>query len=113
MCRRHRDLKNEHFGLGLSATHIGRTDCRDRLLMVASLAHAFLTLLGAASERSGLDRTMVSSTKRGRVYSLFNQGLFWYRGLPNLKPERLRTLMNAFAEILVETRLATAVTGIL
>lgn len=89
-----RDLKNEHFGLGLSATHIGRTDRRDRLLMVASLAHAFLTLLGAASERSGLDRTMVSSTKRGRVYSLFNQGLFWYRGLPNLKPERLRTLMN-------------------
>jgi hypothetical protein len=41
------------FGLGLSATHIRRTDRRDRLLLLFALAHALLTLLGEASERSG------------------------------------------------------------
>ena len=53
-----RDTKDIRFGLGLSATHIGRTDRRDRLLFLFAIAHALITLLGAASEESKLDRTL-------------------------------------------------------
>ncbi len=51
-----RDEKNLHFGMGLSATHIRDASRRDRLLLLAAIAHALLTLLGAASEETGLDR---------------------------------------------------------
>src|SRR5262249_46951380 len=42
-----RDEKNLHFGMGLSATHIRDAQRRDRLLLLAAIAHALLTLLGA------------------------------------------------------------------
>ena len=61
-----RDTKDIRFGLGLSATHIGRTDRRDRLLFLFAIAHALLTLLGAASEASALDRTLKVSTATHR-----------------------------------------------
>ena len=73
-----RDSKDIRFGLGLKATHIGRTDRRDRLLFLFAMAHALLTLLGAASEASGLDRTLKSSTNKHRTHSLFWQGTYWY-----------------------------------
>lgn len=50
---RFRDTKDPRFGMGLSATHVGRTDRRDRLMLVGALAQALLTLLGAASEEVG------------------------------------------------------------
>jgi hypothetical protein len=53
-----RETKDVHFGMGLSATHIGSTGRRDRLLFLAALAYALLVLLGAAGERCGLDRTL-------------------------------------------------------
>src|SRR5207237_8427901 len=43
-----RDTKDQKFGLGLSATHIGTPVRRDRLLLIAALAQSLLTLLGAA-----------------------------------------------------------------
>ncbi len=51
-----RDIKDNHFGMGLSATHIHDAGRRDRLLLLAAIAHALLTLLGAAREEAGLDR---------------------------------------------------------
>lgn len=57
-----RDLKDNHFGMGLSATHIGAPERRDRLLLLGAVAHALLTLLGAAGEACGLDRTLKSNT---------------------------------------------------
>jgi hypothetical protein len=51
-----RDTKDITFGMGLRATHIGDADRRDRLLLL--IAQTLLTLLGAASEASGLDRTL-------------------------------------------------------
>lgn len=50
-----RDTKDIHFGMGLRATHIKSAARRDRLLLLAALAHALLTLLGAAGERCALD----------------------------------------------------------
>jgi hypothetical protein len=91
-----RDQKNLRFGLGLSATHIGNTDRRDRMLLLAAVAQALLTLLGAAGEECGLDRLMKTNTSKRRTMSLFNQGINLYAAIPNMKPERLELLMNAF-----------------
>ncbi len=38
-----RDTKDIKFGLGISATHIGKPQRRDRLLLVCAMAQALLT----------------------------------------------------------------------
>lgn len=91
-----RDQKNLRFGLGLSATHIGSTARRDRLLFLSAIAHALLTLLGAAGEECGMDRMLKVNTVKRRTQSLFSQGLDWYDALPNMKPGRLELLMTMF-----------------
>lgn len=95
-----RDIKDNHFGMGLSATHIGSPERRDRLLLLAAIAQALLTLLGAAGEACGLDRTLKANTAKTRTMSLFNQGCYWYRAIPNMREDRLLPLMKAFGEIL-------------
>jgi hypothetical protein len=92
-----RDTKDLHFGLGLSATHIGDPARRDRLLLLVAFAEALLTLLGAAAESLGLDRMLKVNTVKKRTHSLFRQGSFWYRAIPAMREERLRDLMTAFA----------------
>ncbi len=69
-----RDSKDIHFGMGLSATHIGDTARRDRLLLLSALAVALLTLLGAAGESLGYDRWIKVNTAKKRTHSLFRQG---------------------------------------
>lgn len=93
-----RDLKDNHFGMGLSATHIGTPERRDRLLFIAAVAHALLTLLGAAGEDCGFDRLLKTNTVKRRTMSLFNQGSHWYRRIPNMSEDRLRPLMTKFGE---------------
>jgi hypothetical protein len=108
-----RDTKDPRFGLGMSATHIQDCGRRDRLLLIATLAQALLTLLGAAAERCGLDKKMQANTSKKRQHSLFNQGSFWYSYLPTLREEWLSPLMNAFAEIVAEHQVFRALTGVL
>lgn len=91
-----RDQKNLRFGLGLSATHIGNTDRRDRLLLLAAIAQALLTLLGAAGEACGLDRLMKTNTSKKRTMSLFNQGINLYAAIPMMGDDRLGPLMVAY-----------------
>lgn len=91
-----RDTKNLRFGLGLSATHIGTPARRDRLLLIAAIAQALLTLLGAASEACGLDRTLKTNTSAKRQMSLFNQGSYWYEAIPSMRIDWLRQLMEAY-----------------
>ncbi len=93
-----RDTKDIHFGMGLKATHIKSAERRDRLLLLAALAHALLTLLGAAGERCGLDRKLKTNTSKKRQMSLYNQGCYWYMAIPNMREERLSLLMQAYAE---------------
>ena len=95
-----RDIKDNRFGMGLSATHIGVPARRDRLLLLGAMAHALLTLLGAAGEACGLARTLKANTTKRRTMSLYNQGCYWYRAIPNMREERLVPLMTAFGEIL-------------
>ena len=108
-----RDTKDVHFGMGLSATHIGSTARRDRLLLLGALAHALLTLLGAAGERCGLDSRLKVSTTKRRTLSLYRQGCFWYDAIPAMKKDRLGLLMTTFDEVVREQRVFREVFGII
>lgn len=97
-----RDTKDITFGLGLRATHIGDAKRRDRLLFLIAIAHTLLTLLGAASEASGLDRTLKTNTSPKRTMSLFNQGLYWYSCLSHLRDDWFDRLITAYEKIVRE-----------
>jgi hypothetical protein len=88
--------------MGLKWTSLRLAERRDRLMLFGVLAHALLTLLGAAGERAGLDRLLKSNTSKKRTMSLFRQGLRWYELLPNMPEERLCLLMKAYHEVLLE-----------
>lgn len=106
-----RDQKDIHFGFGLSSTHIGDPIRRDRLLMLAAMAQALLTLLGAAGEAVGLDRMLKANTVKTRTLSLLRQGTSWYRALPNMPDERARILVEAFDKILAEHAFSRDILG--
>lgn len=107
-----RDQKDIHFGMGLSATHIKNADRRDRLMLLAAVAQMLLTLLGAASEASGLDRYLKTNTSKRRQMSLFRQGLYWYECIPTMREDWLRRLMEAFDRIVREQRFFQEVFGV-
>ena len=108
-----RDVKDQRFGMGLRATSIRQPERRDRLLFVAALAHALLSLLGAAGERLGLDRMLKVNTSKTRQLSLYRQGLFWYQALPNMREERFAALMTAYSELIQEHAVMRWVFGVL
>ena len=96
-----RDQKDITFGAGLRATHIRDAGRRDRLLLLIAIAHTLLTLLGAASEASGLDRTLKANTVKRRTMSLLNQGLYWYQALLHgIRSDWAERLFGAYEEIL-------------
>jgi hypothetical protein len=97
-----RDQKDLRFGMGLRQTRIRKEARRDRLLMLLALAQALLTLLGAASERSGLDAYLKVNTVKRRTHSLFRQGTYWFGCLHTMRDDWFERLMTAFAEILDE-----------
>jgi hypothetical protein len=97
----------------LSATHIGSTDRRDRLLLLAAIAQALLTLLGAAGEACGLDRLMKTNTSKKRTMSLLNQGINLYAAIPNMTEDRLAPLMKAFDEAVRQHEIFRAVFGLI
>lgn len=97
-----RDLKDPRFGRGLNEVRISSPERRDRILLVAALALALLTLLGAAGEEVGLDRTLRANTSKARTHSLFFQGSYYYAALPNMKEHRALPLLEAFEKILAQ-----------
>jgi hypothetical protein len=94
-----RDQKDITFGVGLRATHIRDAGRRDRLLFLIAIAYTLLTLLGAASEASNLDKTLKANTSPKRTMSLFNQGLYWYSCLDTMRDDWLDRLINAYEKI--------------
>lgn len=97
-----RDQKDLRFGMGLRATNIRSAERRDRFLLLLAIAIAFLTLLGAASERSGMDAWLKVNTVKRRTHSLLRQGLHWYDALPMMRDDWFDKLMAALVEILDE-----------
>jgi len=108
-----RDCKDARFGMGLKATHIGDSQRRDRLLLLAAISQALLTLLGAAAEETGLDRMLKANTTKKRTHSLFTQGCYWYGAIPTMRDEWLAPLMAAFGRLVSEQRAFAQVFGIL
>ena len=70
-------------------------------------------MLGAAGERAKLDRHLKVNTVKSRTLSLFNQGLHWYRALPNMKQERLEILMPAYERELRDHEIFNRVFGLI
>jgi hypothetical protein len=108
-----RDTKDIRFGMALSSTHISIPDRRDRLLMLGAMAQALLTLLGAAGERVGLDRMLKVNTVKRRTMSLFRQGSYWYGAIPAMSEEKLKLLMNAYAEVVAEHAVFAELFGVI
>jgi hypothetical protein len=97
-----RDTKNEHLGFGLSQTHIGNAQRRDRLLMLCALAMALLTVLGAAGESLGEDRLLKVNTVKTRTHSLLRQGIYYFQAMENWALERTARLLARFSLLLSE-----------
>jgi hypothetical protein len=108
-----RDCKDLRFGMGLKATHIGSHERRDRLLLLAAMAQALLTLLGAAAESLGLDRMLKANTVKRRTHSLFRQGCYWYGAIPAMPRDRLSRLVRAFGALVAEQPVFSTVFGAL
>jgi hypothetical protein len=106
-----RDVKDFRFGLGMKLSHIKDPDRRDRLMFLASLALALLTLLGEAGERAGLDRLLKVNTSPRRQLSLFRQGLRWYALIPTMREDRLKLLIEHLVEVVTEHELGRRLFG--
>ncbi len=96
----------------MSWVRIGSPTRRDRLWLINAFAVVLLSLLGAAGEALGYDRHLKANTTKQRTHSLFRQGCMHYDLIPNMPEERLRPLMQRFAEILLEHRTFSAVFGV-
>ena len=99
-----RDTKDLRFGMGLSSVRISDPQRRDRLLLLNAFAVVLLTLLGAAGESLGMDRHLKSNTVKTRTHSLFRQGCMLYDLIPNMPENRLKPLVERYAELLHQSR---------
>ena len=81
--------------------------------MLASLAQALLTVLGAASEATGLDKVLKANTVTKRTHSLFRQGCIWFALLPNAPAHRRHLILNKFDELLREQKFFADLFGVL
>jgi len=108
-----RDIKDYKFGMGMAHMHTRSTDRRDRLFLVSALAIALLTLLGAAGDAVGLERTIKANTSKSRTYSFFRQGCIYYNLLPGMREEWATPLMAKFYELLHEHSVFRNVFGII
>ena len=102
-----RDTKDLRFGLGLSTVRIGDPQRRDRLLLLNAFAVVLLTLLGAAGESLGMDRHLKSNTVKTRSHSLFRQGSMLYDLIPNMPENKLKPLVERYAELLHQSRVVS------
>jgi hypothetical protein len=106
-----RDVKNPRVGLGLTQAVIARHDRRDALILLAVLAHPWLTVFGKAGQELGMDR-MLGATRPGQR-SLFRQGLMLFALIPQMREDRLRALAKKFGERLQDQALCTGILGVI
>ena len=108
-----RDIKDYKFGMGMAHMHTRSVERRDRLFLVSALAVALLTLLGAAGDAVGLERTIKANTSKSRTYSFFRQGCIYYSLLPGMREQWAIPLMDKFYELLHEQPVFRQVFGII
>lgn len=97
-----RDIKDPRFGLGMKTTRTASAARRDRLFLLSAFATVLLTLLGAAGESVGYDRTLKANTVKTRTHSLFRQGWMIYTLLPNMPDKWLALILPKFSVLLRE-----------
>jgi len=108
-----RDIKDYKFGMGMAHMHTRSPARRDRLFLVSALAIALLTLLGAAGDAAGLERTIKANTSKTRTYSFFRQGCIYYALLPGMREEWARDLIDKFHDLLHEQAVFKNALGLL
>lgn len=108
-----RDIKSYRFGMGMGEIHTRSCERRDRLFLVSALAIALLTLLGAAGEAVGLERTIKANTEKRRTYSLFTQGTIYYGLLPGMKEKEACAMISKFHDLLSQQDVFKKTLGIL
>jgi hypothetical protein len=106
-----RDTKDIHFGMGLTNTHIGSPERRDRMLLINAISTVFLTILGTAGEENGLDAKFRANTVKRRTHSLFRQGCMYFGALPTMRDEWAIPLLDKFESLLREHPATTVVMG--
>jgi hypothetical protein len=106
-----RDAKNPRFGMGMGSVRVSTPARRDRLWLIAALAIALLTLLGAAGEAIGYDRHLKTNTAKRRTISLFRQGCMLYELMLTMPEQRLLPLLERFTAELEQIPLFKAVFG--
>lgn len=106
-----RDAKNLRFGMGMGEIHVSTPARRDRLWLIAAFSIALLTLLGAAGEDLGYDRTLRTSTTKRRTHSLLRQGVMLYELIPTMPEHKLLPLMERFADLLQQQLVFTEMFG--
>src|SRR3954464_8040912 len=102
-----RDPKDLRFGLGLSTVRIGDPQRRDRLLLLNAFAVVLLTRLGPAGESLGIERHPKANTVKTRSHSRFRQGSMLYDLIPNMPENRLKPLVERYAELLHQSRVVS------
>jgi hypothetical protein len=107
-----RDSKDLRFGMGMSELRIGDPQRRDRLLLLNAIAILLLTFLGQAGESLGMDRQLRTSTAKRRVHSLFRQGCLLYDLIPTMPEQRLRPLIEKYADLLGQKDVFTRALGL-
>ncbi len=95
-----RDMKDLRLGMGFSWMKVRRPDRRGRLFLIATLAHALLTFLGAAGEELGFDRYLKTNTSNKRTLPLLRQGLRWYDLSLTMNQDRFVALMRRFDQFI-------------
>ena len=93
--------------MGMGEIHVSTPARRDRLWLIAAFSIALLTLLGAAGEDLGYDRTLRTSTTKRRTHSLLRQGVILYELIPTMPEHKLLPLMERFADLLHVARQQT------
>lgn len=95
-----RDIKDPRFGMALSKCRLSRTDRRDRMMLVLTIAVFLLTFLGQAAESLGLDRGLRANTVKSRTHSLFAQGRHFLDALRSkASRQRLKDLVALIGTI--------------
>jgi hypothetical protein len=79
--------------------------------LINALAVALLTLLGAAGEALGYNKTLRTSTTKRRTHSLFRQGAMLYELIPTMLERKLRPLIEKYAELMERQPVFQALLG--
>jgi len=105
-----RDVKDVRFGLGLSKCSITRTDRRDRMLLVVSIAVYITSVVGCIADRLGLERRVRANKPKSqaRAHSVFSLGRHLLLVLTTRETPRYLYALEQRVQVITPSKLAYA-----